>query len=103
MHTPFGSVHAAALCTVAIVQQFTGQASKLCALGSLEYKGGYGSAILAEVDYECLTLAERNLLTGSVRPEGRSLVSIQERPLFDQLIAQPLFHFHPHQVAQLDA
>ena len=68
MHTALGTIHATALQTIAIVQQFRGNAGELCSTLGIKHKGGHGRAILAEVYHKMLTWVYNHRLFPGIFP-----------------------------------
>ena len=60
MHAAFGSVHASLLGTIAVVEQFGGQASEHRAGFGLKLKGGDCGAVLPEIHHQGLARAHHH-------------------------------------------
>ena len=69
VHASLGAVHAAAVCPVAVVEEFAGQTGEAGAFPGGEDEPRDGRTVLTEVYHECLTLAERHVSPLGVLPE----------------------------------
>ena len=83
MHAAFGSVHASASGSAAVVEEFCRQAGEHGALCCLEDEAGHGGGILSKVHHESLARCKGHLLSVGVLAEDGHLAVDVIRGSFD--------------------